>query len=128
MQWADPVTGSSGMPDWGAKKRETKSHASPAAVTITPRVSSKASSVMSGSSARTSASLASTAMMSWPRQTSWTGLRSASLTRPVSSTRPPSRLGKSMMKSSPARRTSSTPLRVWNRKLSRPAAKWLAIT
>ena len=31
MQWAEPVTGSSGIPCAGAKKRETKSQSAPAA-------------------------------------------------------------------------------------------------
>ena len=64
MQCAEPVTGSSGMPARGAKKRDTKSQVSPGAVAMTPRVSSAATLFMSGASAATSASLPNTAIMS----------------------------------------------------------------
>ncbi len=55
MQCAEPVTGSSGILERGAKKRETKSQSSPGAVTITPRVSSVSTLAMSGASAATAA-------------------------------------------------------------------------
>ena len=41
VQCAEPVTGSSGTPVPGAKKRDTKSASSPLAVTMTPRKSVK---------------------------------------------------------------------------------------
>lgn len=49
-QWDEPVTGSSGMPEPGAKKRETKSKSWVEArlVTITPRTGSFASAMWSG--------------------------------------------------------------------------------
>ena len=61
MQWAEPVTGSSGMPTDGAKKRETKSQSRPGAVAITAMRSSAATFAMSGFSARTSSSVSKTA-------------------------------------------------------------------
>jgi hypothetical protein len=39
-QCAEPVMGSSGIDSFGAKKRDTKSHSLPGAVTMTPRRSS----------------------------------------------------------------------------------------
>ena len=61
MQWAEPVTGSSGTPTAGPKKRETKSQSRPGAVAITAMRSSAAVLAMSGRSARTSSSLSNTA-------------------------------------------------------------------
>ena len=60
MQWAEPVTGSSGMPLMGAKKRDTKSKPLPAsagAVTITPRTGSARRARKSGFRRPTSAAL-----------------------------------------------------------------------
>ena len=53
MVWAEPVTGSSSMPDWGKKQRETKSDSSPGAVTTTPLAGTVARSLKSGWSAVT---------------------------------------------------------------------------
>ena len=62
MQWADPVTGSSGTPSRGQKNRETKSALSPGAVTMTPRRSSRrASAAMSGAIALIWASVSKSA-------------------------------------------------------------------
>jgi len=57
--WAEPVTGSSGTPCAGAKKRETKSMpSSPGAVTIAAQQSTCASAAKSGFSAAISAAAA----------------------------------------------------------------------
>lgn len=59
-QCAEPGTGSSGMPGWGAKKHEMKSHpSSPRAVTITQQLRIAASRPKSGRRARTMARSAS---------------------------------------------------------------------
>src|SRR5439155_4955563 len=57
-QWAEPVTGSSGTPVRGAKKRETKSKSGVVArlVTMIPRASSRSSAAKSGLRPRTASS------------------------------------------------------------------------
>ena len=62
MQWAEPVTGSSGTPLAGPKKRDTKSQSRPGAVTITAKWPMRSSAPMSGASERTSSSESNTAM------------------------------------------------------------------
>ena len=61
-QCADPVTGSSSMPYFGAKKRLTKSESLPGAVTMTPRRSSCLRRLKSGVRDRMSSSESNTAM------------------------------------------------------------------
>src|SRR5205823_14103717 len=57
-QWAEPVTGSSGTPDRGAKKRDTKSKPGVVArlVTMIPRASTRSSAAKSGLRLRTASS------------------------------------------------------------------------
>ena len=70
VQWAEPVTGSSGMPRPGAKNRDTKSTpgSSPGAVTITG-ASTRISAAMSGLTARTAAADSSTTSQARERST-----------------------------------------------------------
>ena len=141
VQWAEPVTGSSGMPALGANTRVTQSMPgrSPAAVTMTQRDCSAATPAMSGRRARTVAALStSTRTSARPRAKARTrrraGARGPSASLPACRPRVSSSdgggsagavgsAGKSIsIQPSSAGVHTSSPLRVWN--VPAPPSTW----
>ena len=125
VQCAEPVTGSSGIPAAGAKKREMKSAPGRAAgaVTIVPRVVIALSFSTSGRSPVTSSSAATTTMKSAGARPVQTGAvtPSASSNPGGGSCRTAGVAGKSSTIAAPSRRAASGPL-AESKRIGSPAA------
>jgi hypothetical protein len=120
VQWTEPVTGSSSLPECGAKKRETTSHVSPGAVMTRPRGCAVSIARRSGRAVRTATSSGSRASSKVPATKPVTGTPPSRSDRPAGGgPASPGIAGKSSAKRPcSARATVSVPLLLAKRRRS----------